>query len=1725
MGNSTAQVRKSRKVFFVFLLAFVLFFSSPGLTVQAATTGPYAPTANTNNNSVNNPERAYTSNNSYAQYNSYTDRVDYITFGFTGITSGSTITGIVVNLEGFRDNTSSRVFSIQVSTNGGTTWTTAVNSPALSTSDTTVTVGSSTNNLGLTTTFSSNANFRIRIGTTTGGDSIYLDYVNVTLYYTAPDSTPPTVTVEQASTQSDPTRTSPIHYTVTFSEPINPSTFAGTDMSLSSTGTGTLSATLTEIAPNNDTTWDVAVSGMTGSGRVTASLPASRVTDVAGNNNTASTSTDNQVVYDITAPTVTINQETGQDDPTNSSPIHFTMVFSEAIDNSTLALSDLSVSSTTGGTLSWLWGTSDSITYTISINGMTGSGTITVTLPANRVQDYAGNDNVASTSTDNVVTYDTVAPSITSIHRLTPASATTNADTLVYQVVFSETVISVGIDDFSVSGTTATVTNVSGTGTTYNVTVSGGDLASLNGVVDLSIAASPSITDQMGYSLPTGEPADHQTYTVDNTAPSLLSFTRFSPSTSPTNANSVTFQALFSEAITNAGTTDFSLVTTSTAAISSVSPNITGTILYITVSGGNLATYNGSVGLNLVAVPTINDSAGNPLPAGEPGTDEVFVIDNLGPQVTVNQASTQLDPTNAGPVHFTAVFNEPINTSTFITTDVSLGGTLGGTSVSSIAQIAPNDGTTFDISVNVPSGNGTVTAYIPATRVADLAGNNNGVSTSTDNSVTLDRVSPTVTLVQASTQVDPTGTSPIHFTATFSENIDVASFLPGDLTLGGTATGTLSATITATTPNRIFDIAVSGMTGDGTVTASLSAGMVTDLAGNLNSASTGADNSVTYDVNPPVLASILRDSPASSPTNADTLIFEITFTENVQNVDGTDFVVTGSTATITTYSGSGDTYYMTVSGGNLADLDGVVGIELAASPNITDLVGNGLYGGNPTGANNETYTLDNTRPSVVSFTRHDPTSTYTNADTLVFYATFSEEVSGVGTGDFEVTDGTSNISGVSQVDTTTWQVTVSGGSLSGYNGSVGINLSSAPTITDIVSNGLTGGEPLTDETYTLDNLAPSITGITRSTPTANRTNADTLVFQAVFSEGISSISTLDFTVNGTTTASVTGVSPVDGQTYLITVSGGDLAGFNGVVGLGLSASQAILDGAGNLLVPTVPAPNETYTVDNVSPVVTIEQASSQDDPTNALPINFTVVFDEPIDDVTLTNTDFTLGGTAAGTFTAAVTETAPNDKTTFTVAVSGVSGDGTVTVTLGADQVQDVAGNGNAASSSTDNSVTFDGTTPSISSIQRYNPSSNPTNADTLVFRIVFSEEVDNVGTDDFSVSGFSTAAVSMVSYVDDVTYDITVSGGDLAGYNGEVGLNIAAGQNITDTADNALSFTLPATNETYTLDNHVIEVMTNGLLGEPGVTIITDGGAYTTRFSSIRVNFSVDAYNPAGDTDPDDVTNPDNYLLVQPGDDGEFDTDECDEGLMDDDVQITTGPVVYSNTGGVFEAVVTLNGGSSLAFGEYRLLICGSTSIQTIAGTPLNNGVDTITDFALIDVTQSELPATGFAPGIITALPSQSVSYSAQSGLWIEIPSLNVSEEIVGVPLEDSQWDVTWLNDQIGWLQGTTYPTWDGNSALTGHVYDSNGLPGPFINLGTLRYGDTIIIHLNGQQYIYSVRATMSVSPGSTYWLTRHEDYSWLTLVTCQHYNEAANSYDYRRVVRAVLVEVIPEE
>lgn len=124
----------------------------------------------------------------------------------------------------------------------------------------------------------------------------------------------------------------------------------------------------------------------------------------------------------------------------------------------------------------------------------------------------------------------------------------------------------------------------------------------------------------------------------DTTAPTLLSFTRQSPATSSTGDDTITFRAIFDEPVQDVDASDFE-VTGTTTLIDTVSGSGGGTIYDITIADsaagdnatdGDLADVNGNVGINLAAGQNIKDIASNALPAGEPATDEVYLMVNLG---------------------------------------------------------------------------------------------------------------------------------------------------------------------------------------------------------------------------------------------------------------------------------------------------------------------------------------------------------------------------------------------------------------------------------------------------------------------------------------------------------------------------------------------------------------------------------------------------------------------------------------------------------------------------------------------------------------------------------------------------------------------------------------------------------------------------------------------------------------------------------------------------------------------------------------------------------------------------------------------------------------------------------------------------------------------------------------------------------------------------------------
>ncbi len=171
------------------------------------------------------------------------------------------------------------------------------------------------------------------------------------------------------------------------------------------------------------------------------------------------------------------------------------------------------------------------------------------------------------------------------------------------------------------------------------------------------------------------------------------------------------------------------------------------------------------------------------------------------------------------------------------------------------------------------------------------------------------------------------------------------------------------------------------------------------------------------------------------------------------------------------------------------------------------------------------------------------------------------------------------------------------------------------------------------------------------------------------------------------------------------------------------------------------------------------------------------------------------------------------------------------------------------------------------------------------------------------------------------------------------------------------------------------------------------------------------------------------------------------------------------------------------------------------------------------------KLPETGFAPGSHSTFPSRSVtSYRQEHDIWLQIPTLGVEAAIVGVPLTSQGWDIRWLDDRAGYLHGTAFPTWAGNTVITAHVWNYDNQPGPFVGLHSLRKGDEIILHAWNLRHVYRVRSLSQVRPDN-FQILEHENQDVLTLITCRGYDRTDESYLWRFVVRAVLDYVEAEK
>jgi LPXTG-site transpeptidase (sortase) family protein len=142
-------------------------------------------------------------------------------------------------------------------------------------------------------------------------------------------------------------------------------------------------------------------------------------------------------------------------------------------------------------------------------------------------------------------------------------------------------------------------------------------------------------------------------------------------------------------------------------------------------------------------------------------------------------------------------------------------------------------------------------------------------------------------------------------------------------------------------------------------------------------------------------------------------------------------------------------------------------------------------------------------------------------------------------------------------------------------------------------------------------------------------------------------------------------------------------------------------------------------------------------------------------------------------------------------------------------------------------------------------------------------------------------------------------------------------------------------------------------------------------------------------------------------------------------------------------------------------------------------------------------------------------------------IPSLNINERVVNVPIKDGEWDISRLSGNIGWLEATGVKP-DDNLAMAfiGHVTVSSVQKGPFANLWTIKPLSEIIYRNGGVDFVYTVESVSPAKPNETAKLFQRKK-EHVLLVTCTDYNFLTEKYDGRLIVDAVLTQrrIAPKE
>ncbi|MFY0654339.1 MAG: hypothetical protein JXQ96_20045, partial [Cyclobacteriaceae bacterium] len=1165
----------------------------------------------------------------------------------------------------------------------------------------------------LTTSDGDVINFR-NDGDNYAGGSAWISGLNfttfdVTFQVEIVPSNPSVVSISRNTPPSEFTNDDLVTFEVVFSEAAS---FTTSSFNVALPGSSPMIDAVTGTGTN---TASIDVDGIAdANGVLSLTVTLANVEDLFGNTITTAAPAGENYTIDNVVPTVTsIVRTVPTDAVTNADAVTFTITLSQSSNDFTEA--DVTLTGdVTGSPVKGTMSAGPASVYTLQITSLDDeNGTLGLTVTTGSFSDLAGNTNATNAATGAVENYtlDNTIPTITSITRKTPTDEFTNADDVDFEVVFSEIVTFTTASFSSSIGDVNSVSGSAGMTATVNIDM----ISSADALLDLDVVGM-NVTDAGGNTVTNETPTGtEETYTIDNTDPKVVSVNRSNPTAEYTNQTSVSFEVVFDEAVsfTSSG------FTVNDGSIDNVfgSGGMTATVNVISIAA------NAVLSLTVVAAQ-IDDLAGNGLSAPSPSPNQSYIFDDVLPTVvSISRDAPSNTRTFADVVDFEVVFSEDVN---FTTANFT-------SSIGSVNAVAGSGSMTATVSINgIASANGTLNLDVVNNSVQDIAGNTMTTATpGSEEEYIIDNTLPTVTSI---TRNDPTAefvnNSEVTFEVTFSEALSasVGNFIMEDAAgvVGNIKAGSVTATGVDT-----YEVTVENINTDGIVALDIDISSIDifDATGNTMTDSTpSSEEKYTIDTTKPIVTNIRRFNPSAQPTNSNTVQFQVTFNEPVSFTTASfDATLSGETPVVSSVvESSGMTATVEIASG-IDNVNGELSLTVVVD-NVADPSGNTVTSATASG-DNQTFIIDNINPTIENIFRKTPgTEFLTDETTVVFEVDFSEDNLTYTAADFTTSLG-SVVSAVPGTGADKVDVTVN---IAHQNGVIDLGVV-ASSISDPAGELLTNTTvQVTEETYSnSDTQGPTITSITRDTPTGAVTNADQVTFQVVYNEPVT-IDNADFSADldgaGRTIAGTSG----SGMTVTVDVSG--IESDNGVLSLSVTIAN-VEDLNGNTITSNVVGSEpETYTIDNIAPSInSITRSNPLAEVTNLDAVTFKVTFDE---EVLFNTSGFTVApfgtvdsATGSGTMTA-------------TVGVNNIANDnGVLNLSVDTNNVADAAGNSVTGSEVGEETYTLDNTAPSAMT-----PPNLVDASDTGI------SATDNITTDDtptFEVEASEAGTITIYSDVE----------------------------------------------------------------------------------------------------------------------------------------------------------------------------------------------------------------------------------------------------------------------------------------------------------------------------------------------------------------------------------------